>query len=108
MLLLCTKEVHFAYSNTIYQQNDGLAMGSPLGSVLAGIFMVELETSIIPTLGRSLLKWKRYVDVTFCYAKAGTVNDIFNKLNGLHQNIQFTDELEKNNKLAFLEVFFDL
>ena len=26
-------------------------MGSPLGPVLAGIFMVELETRIIPTLG---------------------------------------------------------
>ena len=51
LLLLCTKEVHFSYSNGIYQQNDGIAMGSPLGPVLAGKFMVELETSIIPTLG---------------------------------------------------------
>ena len=66
--------------------------------------MVELETSIIPTLGRSLLKWKRYVDNTFCYVKIGTVNDILNKLNDFHQNIQFTYELEKNNKLAFLDV----
>ena len=82
LLLLCTKEVHLAYSNGIYQQNDGVAMGSPLGPVLAGIFMVELETSIIPTLGRSLLKWKRYVDDTFCCVKIGTVNDILNKLNG--------------------------
>ena len=104
LLLLCTKEVHLAYSNGIYQQNDDVAMGSPLGPVLAGIFMVELETSIIPTLGRSLLKWKRYVDDTFCCVKIGTVNDILNKLNGFHQNIQFTYELDKNNKLAFLDV----
>ena len=27
-----------------------------------------------------------------------------NKLNGFHQNIQFTYELEKNIKLAFLDV----
>ena len=27
-----------------------------------------------------------------------------NKLNGFHQNIQFTYESEKNNKLAFLDV----
>ena len=51
-----------------------MAMESPLGSVLAGIFMVELETSVIPTLGRLLLKWKIYVDNTFCYIKIGTVN----------------------------------
>ena len=32
LLLLCTKEVHFTYSNGIYQQKDGMAMESPLGS----------------------------------------------------------------------------
>ena len=88
----------------VYQQNDGVAMISPLGPVLAGIFMIELETSIIPNLGRPLLKWKRYVDNTFCYVKIGTVNDILNKLNRFYQNIQFIYELEKNNKLAFLDV----
>ena len=51
-LLLCTKEVHFAYSNGIYQQTDVVVMGSPLGPVLPGIFIVELETLIIPTLGQ--------------------------------------------------------
>ena len=79
-------------------------MGSPLGPVLAGIFMVELETPIIPTLGRSLLKSKSYVDDRFCYVKIGTVNDILNKLNGFHLSIQFTYELEKNKKLEFLDV----
>ena len=88
--MLCGKEVHSTYCNGIYQQNDGMAMGSPLDPVLAGIFMVELETSIISTLDRSLLKWKRYVDNIFCYVKIGTVNDILNELNGFHQNIQFT------------------
>ena len=104
LLLLCTKEVHFAYSNGIYKQNDAAAMGLPLGPVLAVIFMVELETSIISTLGRSLLKWKRYVEDTSCYVKIGTVNHILNKLNGFHQNIQFIYELEKNKKLPFLDV----
>ena len=66
-LLLCTKKVHFAYSNGIIQQNDSVAMGSLLGPELVDIFMVELETSVITTLGRSLLKWKRHVDDTFCY-----------------------------------------
>ena len=42
LFTLCTKSVHFTYDNRVYQQNDGVAMGSPLGSVLSGIFMVEL------------------------------------------------------------------
>ena len=35
------------------------------------------------------------------------MNDILNKLSGFHQNIQFTNELEKNNKLAFLDVLLN-
>ena len=49
------------------------------------------------------LKWKRYVNDTVCYLKIDTVTDILNKLNGFHQKIQFTYELE-NNKLAVLDV----
>ena len=104
LLLLRTKEVHFSYSNGIYQQNDGVAMGSPLSPVLAVIFMEEPIPKVVPTLGRSLLKWKRYVDHRFCYEKIATMNDILNKLNGFHQEVQFTYELEKNKKLAFLNV----
>ena len=50
LLLLCTKNVHFTFEGITYQQLDGVAMGSPLGPVLAGIFMVELETTTVPTL----------------------------------------------------------
>ena len=81
-------------------------MGSPLGLVLAGMFLEELETSVILILGRLLLKCKRYVDGTICYVKIGTVDDNLNKLNGFHQIKQFSNELEKNNKLAFFNVLF--
>ena len=63
MLLLCTKDVHFLFEDEIYRQTDGVAMGSPLGRILAGIFMVELEATIVPTLGNLLRKWNKYVDV---------------------------------------------
>ena len=45
LLTLCTKNVHFTFNNEIYIQNDGVAMGSPLGLIVAGNFKVELETS---------------------------------------------------------------
>ena len=50
MLPLCTKNVHFTFNGDIYLQTDGVAMGSPLGPVLAGIFMVQLERSLVPVL----------------------------------------------------------
>ena len=49
LLLLCTKNMHFSYNGDIYTQTDGVAMGSPLGPVLAGIFTVELERTILQT-----------------------------------------------------------
>ena len=48
--------MHFGYSDGMYQQNDDVTKGSPLDPALASVFMVELETSVIATLGRSLLK----------------------------------------------------
>ena len=50
LLLLCTKHAQFTFNNEIYIQSDGVAMGSPLGPILAGIFMVDLERTVVPKL----------------------------------------------------------
>ena len=101
-LLLCTKDVHFLFEDEIYQRTDGVAIGSPLGPILAGIFMVGLETATVPTLGNLLRKWKRYVDYTYYIVKTDSVNEIALKLNSFHVNIQFT--YEADNLLPFLDV----
>ena len=49
LFYLCTKNVRF-FNDEINIQNDGAAMGSLLGPVLANIFMAELEKNIIPLL----------------------------------------------------------
>ena len=77
-------------------------MGSPLGPILASIFMVELETTIVPPLGHLLRKWKRSVDDTYGIVKTDTVNEILSKLNSFHINIKFTYKAENNNLLPFL------
>ena len=42
LLLLYTNNVYFMFNSDIYQQCNSVAMGSPLGPVIAGMFMVEL------------------------------------------------------------------
>ena len=76
LLTLCTENVHFMIHNQVYQQNDGVAMGSPLVPILDGIFMVELKTRIIPTLGNMVLSWKKFVDDTVGYVKNVSIDKI--------------------------------
>ena len=51
----------------IYIQIDGVAMGSPLGTVLANISMTELEITMIPSLRDYLQNRKRLADDTFAF-----------------------------------------
>ena len=67
LLYICTKHVHFSYSGRIYIQVDRVAMISPLGPVLADIFMTELKIEMIPSLGNYLQNWKRLVDDTITF-----------------------------------------
>ena len=104
LLFLCTKNLHFSYNGDIFTQVDGVAMGSPLGPVLAGIFMVELERTILPTLREHMRPWKRYVDDTISYIKEESIEHVLSKLNGYHDNIKLTYEVENAGKLPFLDV----
>ena len=44
-------------------------MSSPLGPVLAGIFMVHLKRLLIPKLTQHMNPWKRYLDDTISTIK---------------------------------------
>ena len=104
LLLLCTKNVHFTFNNKIYQQCDGVAIGFPLGPVIAGIFMVELERTLLPRLTEYMTPWKRYVDDTIATRKLTSIDHVLMILNAFHKNIKFTYELEINKKISFLDV----
>ena len=104
LLLLCTKNVHFTFNNKIYQQCDGVAIGFPLGPVIAGIFMVELERTLLPRLTEYMTPWKRYVDDTIATRKLTSIDHVLMILNTFHKNIKFTYELEINKKISCLDI----
>ena len=72
-------------------------MGSPLGPLLANIFMTSLEEDLMPTLKSCLWNWKQYVGDTHAYVEPTKVEFMLKKLNNYHRNINFTFELEKSN-----------
>ena len=90
LLIYGTKNVHFTFNNETYIQVDGVEMGSSLGPVLANIFMVELETSVIPNLRSKAKLWKIFADDTYCLARLEYIDNILLALNSFHKNIKFT------------------
>merc|ERR1712150_209053 len=102
LLLLCTKEGHFTFGGEAYQQIDGVMMGSPLGSLVADIFMCELGAALMPKMGDGVQHWSGCVDGTFAFVGPDSAGRIKNILGQYDERIQFTCDGEKERKIAFL------
>ena len=107
LLSIAARNCHFTFNNRIYQQIDGMAMGSPLSPLFANIFMSFHEKTWLhncPSLFKPLL-YRRYVDDCFLLFKSLNHVPLFlDYLNRQHPSISFTSELEKDSKLPFLDV----
>ena len=67
----------------LYQQIDGVSMGSSLGPLLANIIMTELERKVIKQFidDKTLMFYGRYVDDTLIVVKPEDLNRVHNALN---------------------------
>ncbi|CAF3764573.1 unnamed protein product [Rotaria sp. Silwood1] len=97
--------VPFRFLDKIFLQIDGVAMGSPLGPILADLFMSNLEQKLNKFSTNKPLTWIRYVDDIFCIFKTNqNIKDFLIRINKWHSNIKFTPEHEHDDKLSFLDV----
>ena len=107
LLELATLDSYFFFNGEIYKQIDGVAMGSPLGSTLANVFMCHMEKKWLrdcPEIFKPVM-YKRYVDDSFLLFNSDNHMNLFlNYLNSQHPNISFTSEVEKNCILPFLDI----
>jgi hypothetical protein len=109
LMKVCVEQNYFLLNGDFFKQPQGLAMGSPLSSLLADLVMDDLENSLFNSnLENTHLIhcWYRYVDDIFAVWKGSDRQlDCFVKtLNSRCQNINFTVEKSVNGKLNFLDL----
>ena len=75
----------------MYEQIDGVSMGSCLAPVLANIILTEFEKLVVDNLVNSgILKlYRRYVDDTLVLMKVSDIPFVYNKLNSFGKNLKF-------------------
>ena len=104
LLNAATKNQLFQCNGNLYEQTNGVAMGTPLGPLLANVFMCSIEDKLDQD-GKLPSYYRRYVDDTFTImsdiASAGALLDT---LNNCHPPAKFTMEVERNSSLRFIGV----
>ena len=93
------------HKNKLYQQYDGVSMGSPQGPTIANFFLADIENKILQNSADFHPKlYLRYVDDIFCVFNNKASSDKFlDLLNKQHNNIKFTVE-HASETLPFLDV----
>jgi hypothetical protein len=100
---------YFYFDGQIYEQMDGVAMGSPLSLVIVNFFMENSEKKAIEQVTHKPVCWFIYVHDTFIIWPHGQekLKEFLGHLNGLHNKIQFTGEKEGGgHSMPVLEIWF--
>ena len=104
---ITTKSVSFSFNETMFRQIGGVSMGSPLGPILANIFVEFHERRLFDSFPKPFI-YLRYVDDTFVSFKSRSDALVFfHTLNQLHFSLSFTIEEENNGHLLFLDVLVE-
>ena len=108
LLLVCTQGTPFTFNNKMYMQTDEVMMGSPpppfWSLVRKHLHLRAGKQHYSITWRQSLPMETLYVDDTFAFIKPNKEQEIQLALNSFHKNIEFTYELEQDNKISFLDV----
>ena len=99
----CQSQDTFLFQGHFYKQFEGLAMVSPLSSVLIDIYMHYLENNLFGKI--SFRFGTRYIDDTYTLFDTSLhkIHYILQIINSINNNIQFTYEIENNSVLPFFD-----
>nr|VZI30438.1 unnamed protein product [Spirometra erinaceieuropaei] len=102
LLKFCLR-TYFTFDGTIYEQVKGTPLGSPISGFIAEAVLQRLESLVFQ---HHRPKFRvRYMDDIFVVIERDRVMEFKEHPNAIFTDIQFTMEEEKNDQLAFLDVF---
>ena len=78
-------------------------MGGPASSIVAEIYMISIETTVITTADTPPRIWERHVDDVFSILRRCNLEQFFQHINSLHPKTKFTMEKEENSTIPFLD-----
>ena len=92
------RQVPFLFQDKIFEQHEGMAMGSNLAPTFANFAIDTLPNEQQP------LFYIRYVDDIFAiFSQITHVDSFFNFINSIDKNLQFTTEFPSSSDLPFLD-----
>ena len=105
LLEFCITSTYFSFQGKFYEQVEGAAMGSPLGPIVANIYMESFEVEALRSAPHPPVLWKRFVDDTFTILQSSKKDGFLEYLNSIDQQIQFTAENQKEDgAMPFLDI----
>ena len=102
LLEFCPTNTYFIFQGKYYEQVHGAAMGSPISSIVANLFIEGFETKAIKSATYPWKLWPRYVDDTFVIQKEDHSIQILQDINFIKPHIHFTKETPDNTLLTVL------
>ena len=102
-LNLYLTSTYFQYNGKNYKQFSGTATGLPVSVVDATIVMQHVQERALATCRQKIPLWLSYVDDTLTTVRKEEIDAFHDHLNEKNTDIQFTKEMEENEKLPFLD-----
>ncbi|PFX30457.1 hypothetical protein AWC38_SpisGene4745 [Stylophora pistillata] len=102
LVRIATKNQQFQVEGKLYEQVDGVDMGSPLGPLMANAFVCRIEKQL-ERENKMPIFYKRFVDDTLSVMPdPEAASEFLETLNKSHPSIDFTMELQENGSLPLL------
>jgi len=102
------KQNYLQYNERFFQQDKGIAMGSPISSTMAEVCLQYTEETYVKKWleSKEIVYFKRYVDdILIIYDQDKTDEQtILQEINKIDKNLQFKMSTEENNTINYLDI----